>query len=975
MANRKVTVLNPAGYQEQLQPGDDAAFDSSNITLGTDKITLDAGDGSGKFSGVVESTSGGFKFPDGTTQTTAGGSVDSVNSKTGDVVLTASDVGAIPTGGAVTKITAGSNITISPTSGTGNVTINSSGSDGIPEAPNDGKQYGRQNQNWTQIISSGGGGGGGDSLWQQSGSTLIPIAGANSISLSGQVNCGGEITIEQGGQSRFVLDYAAPTASTAAPTITSDGTSLYYYGKNGTAGEHVFYSGGSNDERLRISSSGSATFGGRVDAYADGSITGKTTPAFTTGNGAGASIRNAIFPDGSQAWGGDGTFAGAKATVDGPTGAATFDGAVTVGSNLTVQNGITSLQRDASGGNPLLTLGSTTTDYGKITINGVASFKQVKIGAEGAWDKINLDSSGAATFGDGVCSITSAGNQQWGGAPWTGTAGTFASISGTVYTCPSTSSNAAFSAYEVGTTTVSAAIKGDGSALFKGGVQVGGDVKVGDSDTIYTKLYDGSMLISNTTAAGQGFGLYNTTTGAYTITMDMDGEASFANSVGIGVNNPVTDLHVSREGSPAIRLENTSDSGNADLQLKLKTNTFNIGCNSTANYFNDLAGSAYIWYQAGNEVLRIDTSGDIVSTGSADVKQLNITTTFSDAAGATELIDLKLNGSGTGPTGDVYGVKADLTAPNTSDKLYGYYIESKAGTAQSTWGGYASAKANSSGQSAVGLLGEALVQAGAGQVIGSTAGVKGVGQNYTGPGNASKVIGVMAENLCDSGNTAWGFYGSTQTGATTVTPFELVHDGSTIHKVAEDGSITAAGSATFASTIKTSGSESYFSVDRTGSHAASAALFLGFADGDQKFKVGIDGKITAAGQVYSSGFLADTPNTDTSIVFRGKDASNNTTTSILADGSASFGGRLNVTTLSTAGDLVAQFKNEDAGGARQSSFQYTNDGELKLYSISSNSNPTVTIESNDGSATFAGALEAASIDGGTYQNRYSSYYC
>ena len=135
-----------------------------------------------------------------------------------------------------------------------------------------------------------------------------------------------------------------------------------------------------------------------------------------------------------------------------------------------------------------------------------------------------------------------------------------------------------------------------------------------------------------------------------------------------------------------------------------------------------------------------------------------------------------------------------------------------------------------------------------------------------------------------------------------------------------------------------------------------------------------------------------------------------TTSAISSDGSASFSGRLNVTTLSTAGDLVAQFKNESAGGARQSSFQYTNAGELKLYSISSNPNPSVTIESNDGSASFSGtvstdnyytvdrnvtpgtgalylgftqgvqkfkvgtdgsasftgALEAASIDGGTY---------
>jgi len=55
---------------------------------------------------------------------------------------------------------------------------------------------------------------------------------------------------------RLVLDYRAPTTSTAAPTITSDGVSLYYYGKNGSTGAHVFHSGTSNSEALRIDNSG-----------------------------------------------------------------------------------------------------------------------------------------------------------------------------------------------------------------------------------------------------------------------------------------------------------------------------------------------------------------------------------------------------------------------------------------------------------------------------------------------------------------------------------------------------------------------------------------------------------------------------------------------------------------------------------------------------------------------------------------------
>ena len=85
---------------------------------------------------------------------------------------------------------------------------------------------------------------------------------------------------------------------------------------------------------------------------------------------------------------------------------------------------------------------------------------------------------------------------------------------------------------------------------------------------------------------------------------------------------------------------------------------------------------------------------------------------------------------------------------------------------------------------------------------------------------------------------------------------------------------------------------------------------------------------------------------------------------IFADGSSNFKGRLDVVTLSTNDDLVAQFKNEDGGGTRQSSFQYTNDGELKLFGTSSNANPTVTIESDDGKASFAGETMVGDIYNG-----------
>ena len=65
-----------------------------------------------------------------------------------------------PAPSGVTKIIAGTNVTISPTSGVGDVTINSTasgGGGGIPEAPQNGKTYGRKNAAWSEISVPTGG--------------------------------------------------------------------------------------------------------------------------------------------------------------------------------------------------------------------------------------------------------------------------------------------------------------------------------------------------------------------------------------------------------------------------------------------------------------------------------------------------------------------------------------------------------------------------------------------------------------------------------------------------------------------------------------------------------------------------------------------------------------------------------------------------------------------------------------------------
>lgn len=119
---------------------------------------------------------GGFGLP----------SVVSVNGKAGIVSLGLGDLtdvetasaGHIPTNGQALVWNAGMNHWMPETISSG----------GVPEAPADGKQYGRQNDSWTEIVSTGGGGSG---LWQQSGDTISPVTGANNVSVPGTITAGG----------------------------------------------------------------------------------------------------------------------------------------------------------------------------------------------------------------------------------------------------------------------------------------------------------------------------------------------------------------------------------------------------------------------------------------------------------------------------------------------------------------------------------------------------------------------------------------------------------------------------------------------------------------------------------------------------------------------------------------------------------------------------------------------------------------
>ena len=122
--------------------------------------------------------------------------------------------------------------------------------------------------------------------------------------------------------------------------------------------------------KLRVESTGNVTIKGSTFAYSAGSNTGHVVgqEAFKVGNGAGNS-RFAVYADGSIVSGGSGTYSNNSVLIDGPTGAGTFAG------NLTVEK--------ASGNSDfILKVGSHTLKIGK---NSTANYFDDTAGNPYVW--------------------------------------------------------------------------------------------------------------------------------------------------------------------------------------------------------------------------------------------------------------------------------------------------------------------------------------------------------------------------------------------------------------------------------------------------------------------------------------------------------------------------------------------------------------------------------------------------------------
>jgi len=190
--------------------------------------------------------------------------------------------------------------------------------------------------------------------------------------------------------------------------------------------------------------------------------------------------------------------------------------------------------------------------------------------------------------------------------------------------------NKAFSVYNGDLAVLTASIDSTGAASFAGPATVVN----ASTPTAYTRLYDGHMLISNTTAFGQAFGLYNTTTSAYEIAMFMDGRATFAGAVesqsyfkvtntGIAYLQPntVTAFQAYESSGPAtINLNNNgSSSFAADASINGLTvghGPGNVSSNTVVGETALVSSSGGYNTAVGHQAMRSNTTGeDHVSVG------------------------------------------------------------------------------------------------------------------------------------------------------------------------------------------------------------------------------------------------------------------------------------------------------------------------------------------------------------------------
>ena len=154
------------------------------------------------------------------------------------------------------------------------------------------------------------------------------------------------------------------------------------------------------------------------------------------------------------------------------------------------------------------------------------------------------------------------------------------------------------------------------------------------------------------------------------------------------------------------------------------------------------------------------------------------------------------------------------------------------------------------------------------------------------------------------------------------------------------------------------GGHSMLDVNGTGANATAIAVYDGTGGGAYKVKIKHDGSAEFAGSVSAtvgsfSGNVTSDRTSGGQTCFNGV-LNGSTTSNILADGSATFSNT--VTGQQTSNNALSAFEAVDTNGTR---FKVTGAGVLSIYDNTLTENVTI---SSDGSATFAGGVQASGVN-------------
>jgi hypothetical protein len=335
-------------------------------------------------------------------------------------------------GPVVTKIVAGNNVGISPTSGTGIVTINATGGSGggIPEAPLDGTAYGRQDGHWEPVLMLTGGDLTGDltlgtdKITLDAGTGSATFAGGNttigsnyfrqirngqyawvnaSISNLGDVAFG-TAPVNDATNPSFFVKYDGSASFSGDVTVGDAANANTFVSKNGAIYANYKF-GGSSTSIFRIRSGASlenTTF--TVDQYGAASFAGGSFQIDSSGV-----VQTNINSAGDLKLDSTANFSAPNIVLKANDGSATFAGPSTYG-NIDITSGSTNgvevrndglirAQRQGSSGTSGIWQGyNGSTVTSSILSNGSASFSG-KVQTDSWFQSNRTNASGSVLYG------------------------------------------------------------------------------------------------------------------------------------------------------------------------------------------------------------------------------------------------------------------------------------------------------------------------------------------------------------------------------------------------------------------------------------------------------------------------------------------------------------------------------------------------------------------------------------------------